>query len=205
MNNKMLGIVTVLTIVASAGYTQGIVGDNSIIDASVGASVNYYHGPGNRNFGKYDNDRVNFQVNGMLGLTLATDKQGRKTRIAAFGGLGFNNRETMNNIFADQGYQPILTDQQQSNNFYLLEGGLIIVDKFRISTGVGQQNFQQQALLGPDGQLRGNTSSLQYNSTTVGFIFNLNPFALNLNCNIASGKDFEKTVITPSAGLMFKF
>ncbi len=44
---------------------------NSGIVISLGAEANYYYGPGSRNFDKYENDRLNWQIDGMLGLTIA--------------------------------------------------------------------------------------------------------------------------------------
>lgn len=118
----------------------------SSIGISLGAALNYYYGPGDRNFGNFEDNRVNYQINGMIGLTLARDNSDHRTMIAAFGGLGFNNSSTLSNIISDQGYVTTLTTQRSSNNFYQLEGGLLIAEVLRISTGVGQQNFDPQTL-----------------------------------------------------------
>ena len=171
---------------------------------SLGASANYYYGPGDRNFGKYENDRLNWQVNGMLGLTIARDKNNRRTMLAGFGSFGINNKQTINNIFDDQGYVSLATDQSSSNNVYQLEGGLLISEVFRISTGVGQQIFNKQVLISKDG-IQTQATSLKYNSTTVGFNFNVSAVAIIINCSFDYGQDYNKTVVVPSAGLMLRF
>ena len=171
---------------------------------SLGAAANYYYGPGDRNFGEYENNRLNWQINGMLGLTIARDKNDRRTMVAGFGSFGINNRQTIKNIFDDQGYVSLATDQSSSNNAYQLEGGLLVAEVFRISTGVGQQIFNSQALISKNG-IQTQATSLKYNSTTVGFNFNVSAVAIIINCSFHYGQDYNKTVVVPSAGLMLRF
>ena len=177
---------------------------NGVLAVELGASVNYYYGLTDRNFGKFENDRVNWQLNGLLGLTLARDRADRRTMIAAFGGFGFNNNQTISALLQDQQYTTLAQNQASSNNFYQLEGGIVIADLIRISTGVGQQNFNSQILVSNNG-ISTNVSSLKYNSTTVGLKFvPCNFLALNLNCNFEYGQDFNKTIINPNLGLTFR-
>ncbi len=177
---------------------------NGGIVVAIGASGNYYYGPGNVNFSDYDHNRLNWQANGMLGLTLARDKSGRRTMLAGFGTYGLNSSSTVNQIFKDQGYTTLATSQSSSNNMYQLEGGLLIAEVFRISTGVGQQLFKKQILTSSN-SIDLEATSLKYNSTTVGFNFNISALAIILNCSFEYGQDYSKTVIVPSAGLMFHF
>ena len=179
-------------------------GRNGAFALELGASVNYYYGMPSRNFDKFENDRLNWQLNGMLGITLARDKAERRTMIAAFGAFGYNNDNTITNLLSDQQYTSAATSQSGMNSFYQLEGGLVIEDIFRISTGVGQQNFNGQTLISSGGVLL-NATYLKYNSTTVGVKLNLGAIAWTLNCNFAYGQDYNKTVITPNSGLMLRF
>lgn len=174
------------------------------IAISLGAAANYYYGAGDKNFGRFDDDRLNWQINGMLGLTIARDKNDRRTMIAGFGSFGMNNAETVKNIFDDQGYITLAPDQSSSNNVYQLEGGLLIAEVFRISTGVGQQVFDKQIISSGD-MIETEATSLKYNSTTLGFNFNVSAVAITLNCTFNYGQDYTKTVIIPSAGLMLRF
>ena len=171
---------------------------------SLGAAANYYYGPGNQNFDKYKSSRLNWQANGMLGLTIARGQSGRRTMIAGYGSFGMNNAETVGNILNDQGYTTTAIDQNSNNNVYKLEGGLLIGEVFRISTGVGQQIFNKQTLVSSDG-INFETTSLKYNSTTVGFNFNVSTVSIIIDCNFEYGQDYTKTIIVPSAGLMFRF
>ncbi len=177
---------------------------NSGIVISLGASANYFYGPGSRNFDKYESDRLNWQADGMLGLTIARDKSGHRTMLAGFGSFGMNNASTVNHIFDDEGYVTTATEQNSNNNVYSLEGGLLIGEVFRISTGVGQQIFNKQTLLSDNG-VTTQATSLKYNSTTVGFNFNVSAVAIVINCSFNYGQDYTKTVIRPSAGLMLRF
>ncbi len=178
--------------------------NNSGIVVSLGAAVTYYYGPGDRNFGKFENNRVNWQLNGMLGLTIARDKSGKRTLIAAFGNYGFNNEKTINQIFNDQGYTTGAASQSSSNNYYQVEGGLLFAEVFRISTGVGQQNFDSQVLISSNG-INTDAKFLKYNSSTAGFQFNIGSISWTINCNFAYGQDYDHTVITPYTGLVLRF
>lgn len=182
---------------SNAGTSNGVV-------VSLGAAANYYYGPGDRNFDKYESDRLNWQVNGMLGLTIARSNSGRRTMLAGFGSFGMNNAKTVSHILDDQGYVTTATGQNSNNNVYELEGGLLIGEVFRISTGVGQQVFNKQTILSDNG-ISTLATSLKYNSTTVGFNFNVSAVAIIINCNFDYGQDYTKTVIKPSAGLMMHF
>jgi len=80
----------------------------------------------------------------------------------------------------------------------------LIGEVFRISTGVGQQVFNKQTIASDNG-IQFQATSLKYNSTTVGFNFNISAVAIILNCSFEYGQDYTKTVIVPSAGLMLHF
>lgn len=175
-------------------------GKSSGIAVSIGAAANYYYGQGNRNFDKFENERVNWQINAMLGFTLGRDKNDRRTIIGGFGSFGLNNANTINRIFDDQEYVTLATSQSSNNNAYQVEGGLFIAEMVRISTGLGQQVFNKQVITSREG-IDLDATSLKYNSTTVGFNFNAGPVGFVINCNFNYGRDYNKTVIIPSAGL----
>ena len=202
MNMKILIAFLAFTVSAFSLKAQ-INNSRSGIVVSLGAAVNYYYGPGDRNFGKFENDRINGQLNGMLGLTIVRDKNDRRTVLGGFGSFGINNAKTMTRIFDDQNYITLSTDQNSSNNFYQLEGGILISETFRISTGVGRQIFDKQ-VISSSGVVDLEATSLKYNSTTVGFNFNVGAVAFILNCNFNYGLDYNKTVLNPSAGLMLR-
>ena len=209
MKNTLLFIFCITAFSAKAQNNYRNTGDrndarSSGIAVSLGAAANYYYGPGNQNFDKYQSDRLNWQINGMLGLTIARSQSGRRTMIAGFGSFGMNNDETVKQIFEDQKYITTATDQNSANNVYNIEGGLLIGEVFRVSTGVGQQIFNKQTLVSDDG-VNFETTYLKYNSTTVGFNFNVSAVSIIVNCNFQYGQDYTKTVIVPSAGLMLRF
>src|SRR5665647_752343 len=103
MNMKILIAFLAFTVSAFSLKAQ-INNSRSGIVVSLGAAVNYYYGPGDRNFGKFENDRINGQLNGMLGLTIVRDKNDRRTVLGGFGSFGINNAKTMTRIFDDQNY-----------------------------------------------------------------------------------------------------
>ena len=205
MKNALIIPVMVSCFVFSV-QAQSVSHDNhksNGIVVSVGAAGDYYIGPGNINLGQLDNNRFNWQLNAMLGLTLVRDKNDRRTMLAGFGSFGINNASTIGHIFDDQGYTTLATSQNSANNRYQLEGGLLVAEVFRISTGVGEQLFNKQTLFSGNG-VNFQTTSLKYNSTTIGFNFNVSVMAIVLDCTFEYGQDYSKTVIVPSAGLMLR-
>lgn len=208
MKQKFLLTVCAVAFSALCAMAQNNKNDDrnsSGLALSIGASATYYYGPGSRNFDKFEDERVNWQLNGMLGITIARDGGGRRTMLGAFGNYGFNNRQTLTQLFDDQDYIPIvLFEQSATNNFYQYEGGVLIAEILRLSTGLGQQNFKEQALISSDG-ISISKTDLKYYSSTVGLNLNFGAVAWVINCNFAYGKDYEKTVLTPSTGLMLRF
>ena len=186
-----------------AGIADAQDKNSGILAIGLGGGVNYYYGPTSRNFDNFETDRVNWQLDGLLGLSLGRNKSGNRTLLAAFGTFGFTNRTTLRQMLADQNYVTIATSQSAMNNFYRLEGGLLLGEIFRLSTGVGQQMFNEQTLVSGS-EVKLNATYLQYQSSTAGFQFNVSSVAVMVNVNFAYGKDLNRTVITPTAGVMFR-
>ncbi|MBX5439437.1 MAG: hypothetical protein IRZ29_07845, partial [Thermoflavifilum sp.] len=166
--------------------------------------INYYYGLPNENIGSFDQDRINWEINGLVGITLARNQKDKRTMLAAFGTLGFNNAQTTSKLIQDQKYTSSSTKQSHINNYYQLEGGLIIDEILRISTGVGQQNFQTQTLTSSDG-VQTQKNHLTYQVTTIGFQLDLGKVWWTIDCHIAYQKDFTNTIIIPKTGLLFQF
>jgi hypothetical protein len=175
--------------------------DGSVLAVGLGASANYYYGPGDQNIGSFTNDRLNWSANGMLGFVIGHDNSGRRSILGGFGNLGFNKAGTVSQMLRDQGYITTATSQDNTNNAFQIEGGLLILDVLRVSTGIGQQNFTSQNLLSGT-NIKLNERSLKYNSSTVGLNFKLSLISISVNCNFLYGKDFNRTVLNPYAGLM---
>lgn len=176
----------------------------SAFAVAVGASATYYYGPSDRNFDSFEGNRVNYQATAMVGITIARDKNDHRTMIAAFGDYGINNGRTVERIFDDQGYITSAFNQGSSNNYYELEGGVLIGDILRLSTGMGHQLYNEQAIASSNG-IDFQSTGLDYYSSTVGFNFLISNVAIVLNCNFNYGKDYKTTVIKPSAGLTLNF
>lgn len=180
---------------------------SGLLVIGLGGSANYYYGPTSRNFNSFEMDRVNGQVDGMVGLRLRRNKSGNGTLLGVFGTYGLVNRSTLNQIFQDQNYiTSPLVNQSRTNSFYRIEGGVVLGEILRLSTGVGEQMFDQQTLASGSNvtDIRTNATSLQYYSSTAGFQFNISNVALMVNVNFAYGKDYNTTVVTPSAGILFR-
>jgi hypothetical protein len=170
----------------------------------LGGSVNYYYGQANQNIGSFDQDRLNWEINGLVGVTLARNATGKRTLLAVTGTLGFLNAFSMQQLLKDQDYTTSAPSQSHLNNYYLLEGGIIINEILRISTGVGQQNFNNQTLVSGNGSTW-QTSHMQFQVTTIGLQFNVGHVWWMFNCHVLYGKDFSHTALVPQTGLIFQF
>jgi hypothetical protein len=174
-----------------------------ILAIGLGGSVNYYYGPTDRNFNSFEMDRVSGQADGMLALRLRRNNGGNGTLLGVFGTFGLMNRTTLNQMLLDQGYvSTLVNNQSRTNSFYRLEGGVVLGEILRLSTGVGEQMFDEQTLTS-GGNVMLNATSLKYYSSTAGFMFNISNVSLLFNVNFAYGKDYDQTVVTPSVGLLF--
>lgn len=201
---KHLTYIVFFLLASFPGFSQEDNSTKSGIGISIGAAADYYYGKSSRNFSKFEDERVNWHLSGVFGLTITRDKAGKRTFLAAFGNYGFNNNHTVKFILEDQDFSTTATSQSKTNNFFTFEGGIIFSEVFRISTGVGQQNFNDQSLTHTGGMPK-TRGSLKYYSTTAGFRLGLGKIVWTIDCNFNYGKDYDNTVITPSTGLMFGF
>lgn len=186
------------------GQQTSLSSRTSGLAVGLGGTVNYYYGQADQNIGAFDQDRINWEINGLAGVTLARNAAGKRTLLALTGTLGFLNAFSMQQLLKDQGYTTSASSQSHINNYYLLEGGIIINEILRISTGVGQQNFSNQTLTDANGSVM-QTSHIQFQVTTIGLQFNIGNAWWMFNCHVMYGKDFSHTIIVPQTGLMFLF
>ncbi|MDJ1501490.1 hypothetical protein [Xanthocytophaga agilis] len=175
------------------------------IKVQLGGAVNYYLGPGNQSFDQFEENHLNWQLDGLVGIKLAESKDHKKTYLGVYGSAGSLNRTTITSMIQDQKFTIVNeTEQNRYNLHYQWEVGFLIAEVLRVSTGSGTQYFGNQLLANSDG------TSLQrdhfdYYSSTAGVQLKLGSVAWTINCNLLYGKDLDRTIVRPSTGLALTF
>lgn len=156
----------------------------------LGPSVNYFQGPQSGSYEEFENKRLNFQINAFLGYQSARGNGGNS--IGIFGTTGYTNAFTLDEILAIQNINVINLESSSYNTFYQIEGGMIISNVLRLSTGVGSQNYS--TLISDE--------KIDYFSTTAGLLINFGNVMWSLDANYNYGWDYDHTVMKFSTGLI---
>jgi hypothetical protein len=163
----------------------------------LGPSVNYYQGKSSGSFDSFETDRVSWQINGMLGYGFNKNNSAKSNILGVFATGGYTTRGIFDTMLADQGIAVDDLRDSKYYNFYQAEAGMIVAEILRLSTGVGVQQYKT---------LDSNEERLYYLSSTVGFAFKLSgSINWTIDANFLHGRDFNRTVIRASTGLMVTF
>lgn len=167
--------------------------DPSGVMLLLGPSVYYYQGDPNSAIDEISNNRIGYQLNGFIGYKSPKSRGGNS--IGIFGTYGYTN-ESVFNLIKD--YQGLTTDDLVINKyftFYQVEAGFIIGNTLRFSTGAGKQNF---STINGDDEYR-------YLTSTVGLMIGLGSVVWNIDANFNYGRDWPRTAMKLSTGLLVKF
>ena len=139
---------------------------------------------------------VNWNGTAFLGLRL--DQRGRRKAnvLGVWGNMGFHTTDAVRRLVQTQG---ISTEVQAggSNTFTEWEAGILFREWFRVSGGIGNQNFVDGA---------GRSQELSYyTATTSAHIPMGRSIALTVGNSFLFGRDFQEFSVRPSLGLTFRF
>ncbi|ASB49821.1 hypothetical protein [Alkalitalea saponilacus] len=158
-----------------------------------GPSVTYFHGEHSDEFDSFDADRLNWQMNIFFGFY--TGEDGSSHAFGAFGAAGYTNRFTLNEMAGFSGLDMNNVIESRFNSFYQIEGGLLLANILRLSTGLGKQYYTTS----------GGDNSFNYLSTTAGFLINMGTVSWSLDANFNYGRDYSDTILKLSTGIVFVF
>jgi hypothetical protein len=162
----------------------------------IGGGANYLYGTESSANEEYDNTLISWQGNVMIGYQYVAQR-GRGSTIGVFGIGGNTPERSMLRILDQAGIVATTLKANEDNNYYYqVEGGVILFNIIRASTGMGFQNYKDNA---------DENQTIMYYSTTVGLHLPLGPVRITLDVNQMYGRDFNKTLYRPVAGLMFQF
>jgi hypothetical protein len=160
----------------------------------LGPALNYHYGPKGGDTA-YNNNKISFQVDGQFGFLSTRHNTTRGNFLGVFGSFGTISSDVLQQV-ADHAGTEISIKQKQFNQFYSLEGGMIVFNFIRLSGGIGRQFYED---------ITNNLSSIQYFSLTSGLNFNFGAVNLGLNANWLTGGDLVENQLRFSAGILIKF
>lgn len=162
----------------------------------LGPSVNLYYGDSKEKF-SYSRDMLSLQANAQLGIISTRGGTNRGNFLGVFATAGSSNHSVLALMKTNGADMSGVLDVNKSfNEFYSLEGGMIIARFLRLSGGFGRQTYVH------DNDLKG---TLNYFTGTVGFVFNLDAVNWVIDANLLTGKDLNQNAIRFSTGFMVKF
>jgi hypothetical protein len=127
----------------------------------LGPALNYHYGPKGGDTA-YNKNNISFQMDGQFGILSTRHNTTRGNFLGVFGSFGSISSDVMQEV-ANHAGTDIVFKQKQFNQFYSLEGGMIVFNFIRLSGGIGRQFYEDIA---------NNLSLIKYFSLTGGLNFN---------------------------------
>ncbi|MEO0899846.1 MAG: hypothetical protein AAFY71_25765 [Bacteroidota bacterium] len=162
----------------------------------LGAAGNYLYDSNTETGFSPQPERINPMGEALLGLRF--DHKGRRANvIGAFANAGYQSAESVAILLQEQGDTREIDPMATSNRFYELEGGLLFREWFRISGGVGTQEFTTMS---------GEAVQLDYFKVTTGLSIRLTrSIKWNTNASFLFTEGANTYTFRPSTGLAFRF
>jgi len=162
----------------------------------LGPSVNYFYGDTKDNF-SYATEQLSWQFNGQFGYISTRGGTTRGNMLAVFGTAGSSSPGVIQQLQVSGADIIGMIDAEKNfNEFYCLEGGMVIAQFLRLSGGLGRQAYTNTL---------GQRNLLNYFSGTVGLAFNLGIVNWVIDTNLMTGKDLNQSALKFSTGFMVKF
>lgn len=136
------------------------------------------------------NTPVSLQADAFVGYRFKIGKS--KHSIGLWGTGGFRSAGATEKLLNQQEVGAAI--ENGWNDFREIEAGMMIGERFRLGTGIGQQRYTDESL----GTVRTN-----YYTSTAGFQLPLSKtFSLNTGMTMLWGKDLQRPALRPSTGVM---
>lgn len=200
MRQKIFLVLILLLLLLQGGYAQ-----DKGFTFLLGPAVNYSYGDPGEKF-SYSNDHLSWQFDGTLGYISTRGGTTRGNMLAVFGSAGNTNAAVIQQLqTGGAAISGNIDTEKNFNEFYSLEGGMVIARFLRISGGIGRQFYSYQ--LDGNGNDHGETKQgkLNYFSGTLGLAFDLGVVDWVIDANLMTGKDLNQKAMKFSTGFMVKF
>jgi hypothetical protein len=162
----------------------------------LGPSVTYYYGTLDAET-TYSDYRMSWQFDGQFGFISTRNQSNRGNMLLAFGSLGNAKPMVVQDMLNASNFDDKVLDEEQNTNlYYTVEGGMIIMKFLRLSGGIGRQRYTNG---------EGNIAEISHYMGTGGFNFDFGAVNLGLNASVLSGNDLVEPLLRFSAGFLVKF
>jgi hypothetical protein len=159
----------------------------------LGGGLNYLHGSDDKEF-SFDPDLLGWDGEFMIGYTYYNYSGNDGASIGIFFRGGVLPYVSLEKLITEGGLVESLSSKD-NNIFYNIEGGVLLGSFFRISTGLGFQEYESGS-----GDLR----RIVYYSTTPGIMIGSGTIKLLVYLNLMYGRDLQQTIYKPGIGLILK-
>jgi hypothetical protein len=191
MRQKIVLSLFLLIIVLKGSYAQ-----DKGFTFLLGPAVNLYYGDTKEQF-SYSSERLGWQFNGQLGYISTRGGTTRGNMLAVFGTAGSSKPGVISHMQTSGAeVQGNVNIEKNFNQFFSVEGGMVIARFLRLSGGLGRQYYTNDL---------GGHEMLQYFSGTLGLAFNLDVVNWVIDANVLAGKDINQNALRFSTGFMVKF
>lgn len=170
---------------------------SNLLHLQLGGAATYAYGTVGEFQQDFDENLVNGEVSGFLGIRMQPRQRRRSNVFGVWGRGGLNNLPALSSLIELQGIKTTIDPNTEYHEFREWEAGVLFKEWFRVSAGQGTQQYID---------LTGQERDLNYYLATTGFSFNILP-SVKWNTNVTAlfGKDFQEISIRPSTGLSFRF
>jgi hypothetical protein len=190
MRQKIFLLLVLLLLLLKGSYAQ-----DKGFTFLLGPSVNYYGDTEEKL--SYTTEKLNWQFNGQFGYISTRGGTTRGNILAVFGTGGNTNPGVLQQMqTGGADINGTIDASKNFNEFYSVEGGMVIARFLRVSGGLGRQAYTNTL---------GENYKLKYFSGTLGFVFNLDAVNWVIDANVMTGKDLNQTALKISTGFMVKF
>jgi hypothetical protein len=160
----------------------------------IGPAINYHYGSKDGNTA-YNDNKFSWQLDGQLGYLSTRHNTTRGNMLGVFGTVGSLSTDVLQEL-ADHAGKGVNIKYNQFNQFFAVEGGMIIFNFIRLSGGLGRQYYEN---------MNDKLLSINYYSLTGGLNFNFGAVNLGVNANLLTGNDLAENQLRFSAGILIKF
>jgi len=183
-------LLLVLLLILKSGYAQ-----DKGFTILLGPSVNYYGDTEEKL--SYATEKLNWQFNGQFGYISTRGGTTRGNMLAVFGTGGNTNPAVLQQMqTGGAAFTGTIDTEKTFNEFYSVEGGMVIARFLRVSGGIGRQGYTNTL---------GEHNNLKYFSGTLGMVFNLDAVNWVIDANLMTGGNLNQKALRISTGVMVKF
>jgi hypothetical protein len=169
--------------------------DNGKVSFMLSGGLNYLYGTEDTNNESFNRDYASWFGEAMLGYRYFGKNGKGGTTIALFGSFGNTSNSATERLLLAKTDNQIIEDNRD-NFYYNIEGGVVLLQALRLSTGFGTQRYYLSD---------GTEERTSYLSSTFALHIGPENFKVIPSLNILYGSNFNETIYRPQLQLGLSF